>query len=586
MAKQADRLGAALVAIRANKLADALPLLLGAWRDQPSEKLAEVIAMVSVRTRVEAPRLRGKTAAALAAWMALAKKPGPANLPALLDSIADAASGEGIKRLAAIAKAMPDPRIDDALVTLMETVPYRATSTRPFWNTLFPLAERITDPRQLSRIERAEAAGVAQTMGDWLRVRYAKLVAELAPRLGVPHAESPILDELAGLLGPRKLSVGTQNVTALLQAVYDAPDDDAPRLVYADALQERDDPRGELVAIQLGIMDKSAEGRARSSAEGDAKSIDSQTIRRREKELLDTHGKQWLGALAPIVMAGYRFERGFLAACRIDNRHVDRVRKLVGNPAWATVRELAGSAAIALDPVMRSLRRLEFVSYEARNHEGLPGSWADLLLGSERPLEALRYTGLQSDRHFEDALENNRSIRPGVQGRWIDVPEASELEALCMCRALPALRELVVVEDPDLVAEPLLGSAIVKRLEYLGFVFDARSERRPPLEWFAAALRDAPVATFALDLGSFHTTTVRFERGATGYERLAMTVGPATTRSNWSEQLVNEAIAILDAAPRTLREIRITMRRQTEATQIARLRAAASQMKLDLCEVA
>ncbi|MBA3541481.1 MAG: TIGR02996 domain-containing protein [Deltaproteobacteria bacterium] len=39
----------------------------------------------------------------------------------------------------------------------------------------------------------------------------------------------------------------------LIAAVAEAPDDDAPRLVYADWLMERGDPRGELVALQCAL---------------------------------------------------------------------------------------------------------------------------------------------------------------------------------------------------------------------------------------------------------------------------------------------------------------------------------------------
>jgi uncharacterized protein (TIGR02996 family) len=46
----------------------------------------------------------------------------------------------------------------------------------------------------------------------------------------------------------------------LLAEVYASPDDDAPRLVYADWLQERDDPRGEFIALQIA--------RARGKAAG------------------------------------------------------------------------------------------------------------------------------------------------------------------------------------------------------------------------------------------------------------------------------------------------------------------------------
>ncbi len=356
------------------------------------------------------------------------------------------------------------------------------------------------------------------------------------------------------------------NDEALLQAVYDDPDDDAPRLVYADALLERGDPRGELITLQCRL----------------ARTPDRE-LKQREKELLDTHGKRWLGALAPVVKPGYRFERGFLAECRIENRRLDRVRKVAGLPSWATVRSIEGSATIALHPVMRSLRRLAFVSYEARNHEELPHSWRDLLLDTERGIEELRYGGIESDRHWQNALENNISVRPGVQGRWVHVPHVEEIAALCRCSALPRLRSLVVAEEPELVAEALLASPLVARLATLGFHYDSRGERTP-LRWFARALVSAPVATLAFELGSVHPTHLMLERGARGYERVTLELGP-TSRSNRSETLVNEAIGLLDALPPTVRELEITVRRQTEPTQLARMRVAAAQLKLAVCEV-
>jgi uncharacterized protein (TIGR02996 family) len=36
----------------------------------------------------------------------------------------------------------------------------------------------------------------------------------------------------------------------LIRAIIEDPDDDGPRLVYADFLDERNDPRGELIRVQ------------------------------------------------------------------------------------------------------------------------------------------------------------------------------------------------------------------------------------------------------------------------------------------------------------------------------------------------
>lgn len=43
---------------------------------------------------------------------------------------------------------------------------------------------------------------------------------------------------------------------AFIQAICENPDDDAPRLMYADWLEERGDPRGEFIRVQMKIAEK------------------------------------------------------------------------------------------------------------------------------------------------------------------------------------------------------------------------------------------------------------------------------------------------------------------------------------------
>ena len=40
---------------------------------------------------------------------------------------------------------------------------------------------------------------------------------------------------------------------AFLQAIWEDPDDDAPRLMFADRLKERGDPWGDLILIQCEL---------------------------------------------------------------------------------------------------------------------------------------------------------------------------------------------------------------------------------------------------------------------------------------------------------------------------------------------
>ncbi|MDB4955196.1 MAG: hypothetical protein JWO36_2765 [Myxococcales bacterium] len=101
---------------------------------------------------------------------------------------------------------------------------------------------------------------------------------------------------------------------ALLDAIFEAPEEDAPRLVYADWLQQRSDVRGEFIALQV------------ARAHGPAK----RGARQREQALLEEHGDAWRNALRAREQ-GTRFERGFMVAVSADS--------INDHPAWALVHE-------------------------------------------------------------------------------------------------------------------------------------------------------------------------------------------------------------------------------------------------------
>jgi uncharacterized protein (TIGR02996 family) len=84
---------------------------------------------------------------------------------------------------------------------------------------------------------------------------------------------------------------------AFLQAVVESPDDDTPRLVYADWLDEHGDAaRAEFIRVQVRL----AGGEPRES----------DRLRRRERDLLRKHEKEWAAPLHGIVRRA-RFVRGF-----------------------------------------------------------------------------------------------------------------------------------------------------------------------------------------------------------------------------------------------------------------------------------
>src|SRR6476660_5312168 len=86
---------------------------------------------------------------------------------------------------------------------------------------------------------------------------------------------------------------------AFLAAIRDRPDDDLPRLVYADYLDERGDPRGEFIRLQIERPTLAADDPRRHD------------LLAREHELLRAHEEEWLGPLAAIV-SSHEFRRGFV----------------------------------------------------------------------------------------------------------------------------------------------------------------------------------------------------------------------------------------------------------------------------------
>jgi uncharacterized protein (TIGR02996 family) len=103
---------------------------------------------------------------------------------------------------------------------------------------------------------------------------------------------------------------------AFVEAIADDPDDDAPRLVYADWLEERGDPHGELIRVQCALATMGKDDPRREELQPRERQL--VTIVRRAWPLGDTHAR-------PLRIV--RFRRGFIdlatADVRAFPRHVD-----------------------------------------------------------------------------------------------------------------------------------------------------------------------------------------------------------------------------------------------------------------------
>ncbi len=268
----------------------------------------------------------------------------------------------------------------------------------------------------------------------------------------------------------------------LRTALLLAPDDEGPRRVYADALIERGDPRGEYLALQL---------------EGP---VPAEARELRARALWQRHGPRWLeeefGALdrsGPVLT----WDRGFVSRVDLSLDELSRLEQPLARQPVRSLRatgltaDLAAVEASALLPRVRELgleHDLEVVSEEALErvlrravnvrslslaaHRDAPDCW--------RPLE--RWPGLSQLTHL--GLSNVRLT--AERARW--------LAAAC-----PSLTSLALRRSADAEALCALAEAAPARLRSLGLA-DLRREEGlwlpdPALAEvlgspFAAALRE------------------------------------------------------------------------------------------------
>ena len=119
---------------------------------------------------------------------------------------------------------------------------------------------------------------------------------------------------------------------SFLQAIREHPDDDTPRLVYADWLEEHGDPaRAEFVRVQVALAGMAADPRRVPLAA-------------REQALLAGHRDDWLGPLRDLAAGAaqvgheWEFRRGFLERVALDARvFLERAEEVF---AWAPVRDV------------------------------------------------------------------------------------------------------------------------------------------------------------------------------------------------------------------------------------------------------
>ncbi len=339
------------------------------------------------------------------AWMARARGKVTAEDIAELMRVCDfvrTSTKQLLARFEVMAMWKPDPNMTRWLVDVFAR-PTRQPSgdSQKCFRRVFNLLIDHVDHAGVERLRAwygrtGERLGTSDAGTRFLEEGFDRVLAKSEPRLA--KARALTADEHArltasGLLKAPAVTRSTLTLEALLEAVYANPDDDAPRAVLADLLQERGDPRGELIAIDLLPAP-----------------TEDQLVRRRR--LLAEHGKRWFPpALDKVVKRDAEYQRGFLARgslMRSDSTPIE----------LATFRELVithGTPDLAHAAFRGAVAWRGFNIRDRDHHE---------LLRTGPPLPQLRRLGIRAT--FEDTPQQLCELLrpeawPGLQELEIDV---------------------------------------------------------------------------------------------------------------------------------------------------------------------
>ena len=358
------------------EVAVALDAALRAWRKRPAARIADAIeGLTEVALASDSPSAPATKDEFHAAWMAEARRGAAAvrtgwlastltkRLPIhthrygiLRDDYASEKYASLRERVTALCEHGPDPRIATAFTDLIWRTPYNAGYMQEIEVVYGPILAGIVQQGDVRAAERllelveAPRAKVDSTR-RYLATALPGAIAELEQRRVAPPADA---ERWLALAPKSRIAEPSAQEHELLESIYDDPDDDEARLVYADMLQTRGDPRGEFIALQM--MPTRGE-------DGD----------KQVKSLFRKHRDEWLGDDLARVLIRAEFERGFLARAGLGQNAVtteEGWQRASRDPRLATVEALEKGRGNATwyglfvgSPAMRALRSIEIPTW-------------------------------------------------------------------------------------------------------------------------------------------------------------------------------------------------------------------------------
>lgn len=348
-------------AIAGQRWEEALTATVGAWRDSRATELGDLVDVLTVRALVDPVphRLDGFEEA----WHERAQRTDDASTGALVASLGRTTYPQPNytwpaigKRLEKLTLRAPDPRIAQALTRLLVAPPsWAGRSHLDLYGSkrAQDLIVANADRRTVERIERD-----VPDEEYWTRQGRRAIAQSVVPRVRAALASYPVLDEetrarvLRCIARARPGKTDDALTASLLAAVHADPADDDARSVLADVLLERDEPRGEYIALALQI------------ARGGRLTV---TNRGRVGRLLAAHEPEWLGESFMQVLDRRVWHRGMLdrAILVARSRAPAAWEETENDPRAATLRVLDQGVTLATDlvafasrPGLRGLRAL------------------------------------------------------------------------------------------------------------------------------------------------------------------------------------------------------------------------------------
>ncbi|MBM4783309.1 MAG: TIGR02996 domain-containing protein [Archangiaceae bacterium] len=400
---------------------DLLSEATAAWRVTRHPRwaaIASAAAKAELSKHPERPIVgAGKKKADTDAWHELAEENDPLDLARLFAALRTTTAEEATHRVKLLWRRN-DPRIVDELLAVLEAPPWRANVFKKFVTQALEIFVDANDVRArdaMVDLAPRYKAIIETTVGDWTSsqlARAAKAMADVEPKKLSAKDEARLAElEQTFKPAPAKKQGKSRSDTELLELIYAAPDDDTPRLVFADSLSERGDVRGEFISLQV----------QRARGQGSPEQL------QRERELAKDHKRLTAWAL-PLANGGtFRMGRGFPVAITLKPASA---KKVLGDPAWATVNEVAW-----LDRLSTKLA-LEFLEHHTFGHVTRLSGLTSAIVTGLRPLER----------------------------NWRDVSVTGPTKAFLS--KLPSLTSLAVLSEEGSVVEPDLFEGLqLERLE-------------------------------------------------------------------------------------------------------------------------